>query len=273
MRLVKIAILHLAFATIFSLTPSASAQESGGIDPEALIDRILGVEKKQREAVRDVVFDAEYVEGENGKDGEFVEKIRFIKKVYVKFLEDTALFHEEYLEYYKDGELQSEKETVKEAANRLEKDRKRKRRNISYPMHRPFYPEFREDYEIVYQGVAEEAINGYVCHHFRVNSLVEDADHINGDFYFEAESFHLVRVDFTPAKLVKKLMFKLKKLDMSVLYEPTDDGYWFPTRFDVDGKGKAAFFVGVKFAGSEFYRNPDVNGGIEDELFEVDHGK
>ncbi len=269
----KTAISFLAAIMILGLVLPASAQDNGGIDPEALIARILGVEHKQREAVSDVVFDAEYVEGETGKDGEFIEKIRFVKKVYVKYLEDTALFHEKYLEYYKDGELQSREETAKEAANRLEKDKKRKRRNISYPMHMPFYPEVRDEYEITYEGVAEESINGYVCHHFKVASLKEDADHVNGDFYFEAESFHLVRVDFTPAKLVRKLMFRLKKLDMSVIYEPRPEGFWFPTQFDVEGSGKAAFFVGVKFAGSEYYRNPVVNGGIKDKIFEVDYGE
>jgi hypothetical protein len=269
----KNAISFLITAMILGLALPAMAQDNGGIDPEALIARILGVENKQREAVSDVVFDAEYVEGDTDKNGEFVEKIRFVKRVYVKYLEDTVLFHEDYLEYYKDGELQSREETAKEAASRLEKDRKRKRRNISYPMHMPFYPEVRDEYKITYEGVAEESINGYVCHHFKVESLKEDADHVNGDFYFEAESFHLVRVDFTPAKLVKKLMFKLKKLDMSVLYAPRSEGFWFPTQFDVQGAGKAALFVGVKFAGSEYYRNPVINEGIEDEIFEVDYGE
>lgn len=269
----RAAISFVITAIILGLALPVSAQDNGGIDPEALIARILGVESKQREAVSDVVFDAEYVEGENGKDGEFIEKIRFVKKVYVKYLEDTVFFHEDYLEYYKEGELQSQEKTAKEAADRLDKDKKRKRRNISYPMHMPFYAENRDEYEITYMGVAEESINDYVCHHFKVVSLKEDADHINGDFYFEAESFHLVRVDFRPAKLVKKLMFKLKKLDMSVLYAPRPEGFWFPTQFDIQGSGKAAFFIGVKFAGSEYYRNPVVNGGIKDKIFEVDYGE
>ncbi|NOY88603.1 MAG: hypothetical protein GXO93_04320, partial [FCB group bacterium] len=92
---------------------------------------------------------------------------------------------------------------------------------------------------------------------------------INGDYYFEAESFHLVKVDFSPAKLVKKTMFKMSKLNMSILYAPTKEGYWLPRQFDIEGQGKAMFFIGVKFAGTEYYRNPIINSGLSSKMFEV----
>ena len=92
---------------------------------------------------------------------------------------------------------------------------------------------------------------------------------INGDFYFEAGSFHLVRVDFSPAKLVKKAMFKLKELHMKLFYGLTPEGYWLPREFNIKGKGKAAFFFGVNISGRESYRNPIINSGIDDKIFEV----
>jgi hypothetical protein len=117
--------------------------------------------------------------------------------------------------------------------------------------------------------VAEEKIDGHVCHQFSVRAKEKQKDLINGDYYFEVESFHLVRVDFSPAELVKKTMFKLNRLDMSIQYEPTPDSIWLPRQFDIEGEGKAAFLFGVRFAGTEYYRNPRINSGIKADIFEV----
>ncbi|UCC44027.1 MAG: hypothetical protein JSU65_13085 [Candidatus Zixiibacteriota bacterium] len=252
--------------------PAASAQvQSEGIDPEAIIERILAADSARASVLEDVVFDAEYVEGKQEKSGEFVEKIRFEKKIYIKFFDDTAWYHEDFLAYYKDGEPKSDKDLQKEARERLKNKKKRSTRDISYPMLQPFYPENRERYELEYVGVAAEAIEDFVCHQFAVRSKIEDGDHINGDYYFDAESFNVVRVDFSPAKLTKKTMFRLKKLDMTIRYGPSPEGYWLPRQFDIDMKGKAAFFFGVNVRGTEYYRKPVVNDGIDDEVFEVDN--
>ncbi len=253
------------------LIQNAIAQVDDGIDPEALIERILVAEQQQLGEIHNLVFDAEYVEGEE-KDGEFKEKVRFVKKIYIKYLADTSLYHEDYLEYYKDGELQSDKDRDKEANDRKEKKAKRNARDISFSMLEPFHGDQREFYEVEYRGVVPEPVEGFVSHHFRVVSKEEIDTRINGDFYFDVESFQLVRVDFSPAKLVKKAMFKLKEMSMAIVYAPTDEGYWLPRQFDIAGKGKAMFFIGVKFAGTEYYRNPIINSEVEDEIFEVNDG-
>jgi hypothetical protein len=250
---------------------TAAPQTDNGIDPEAILTRILDVDRDQRQQITDVVYDAEYIEGEE-KDGEFVEKVRFVKKIYVKYLPDTALYHEDYLEYYKDGELKNEKDLSKEAKKRLEQKQKRKTKDVSYSMLEPLYPEQRDLYDIEYTGVTEDRVDGYICHHFRVTAKEETEGLINGDYFFEAASFNLVRVDFSPAKLVKKTFFRLKEMEMSITYGPTNDGFWLPRRFDITGKGKAMFFIGVKFAGTEYYRNPVINGGLDDKIFEVGDG-
>ena len=51
----------------------------------------------------------------------------------------------------------------------------------------------------------------------------------------------------------------MKKLEMSMMLAPNSDGYWFTTRFDITGQGKAMFFIGVSWAGTEYFRNPRVN--------------
>jgi hypothetical protein len=248
---------------------SDPAQRASGIDPDALIQQILNVQAKQRAAINDVILDAEYIEGDKENDGTLEEKKRFIKKIYVRYLPDTTWYHEDYLEYYKEGKLQEEKELAKQAREQAEKKQKRKTRNMAYPMLTPFEPHNQDQYVIAYQGVTEERIEGFVCHQFRVDAREKDPDRINGDYWFDAESFQLVRVDFSPAKLRKNIMFKLNRLSMTMTYAPTPDGYWLPRRFEIEGKGKAAFFFGTKFAATEYYSNPQINAGIQAEVFEV----
>ena len=264
----------LAVALVVLMTTTVCSQTvEEGIDPEALIDQILLVEQAQREAISDLVMDAEFLEGKREDNGEFKEKEQFIKKIYVKYLQDTALYHEEYLEYHKEGEQQEQKELEKQAEERIEQRRKRNTRNVGFPMLRPFYAEQRENYDITYAGVAAEKIEGRVCHRFIVTALGEDPEMINGNYYFEAESFHLVHVDFEPAKLTKKMMFRLSQLDMSITYEPLVDDYWLPVRFEIQGKGRAALFFGVNFAAIEYYRNHQLNTGLDIAIFEVEDGK
>ncbi|MEW5994381.1 MAG: hypothetical protein AB1744_08290 [Candidatus Zixiibacteriota bacterium] len=263
-------IIFLFAATLTAAAASAFWQETG-IDPEVLIDQILAVEAQQRDQIRDMTLDAEYIEGKREKDGAMKEEKRFLKTVYLQFLLDTTLFREEYLEYYKEGELQSEEELTGQAKEQTEKRRKRKTRHIGYPMLEPFTPDHGNDYTMDYLGVAQERIDGYVCHHFRVTALERDSEHLNGDYYFEAETFHLVRVDFEPAKLSKNIMFRLSQLDMSIQYSPTPDGYWLPHRFELLGKGRAALFFGINFAAVERYSNPRINTGIQADIFEEKH--
>lgn len=264
-------VIFLFLFPVLISAAAASAQDNG-IDPSAIIERIIAVEKKQSEAVQTVTFDAEYIEGEI-KDEGFKEKVRFLKKVYIKYETDTALFNEEYLEYYKEGELQSQEKLEKEVNERDKKKKKRKAKDISYSMLAPFYEENSEFYDIVYRGTTTEIDENYTCHHFKVTAKEEEDKYINGDFYFDSESFNPVRVDFSPAKLTKKTMFKMKELKMTILYAAAENGFWFPSQFDVSGKGKAMFFIGVKFAGTEYYRNPVVNSPGVDEKFEVKDGE
>lgn len=270
MRSIRYFLQFLLF--LFVVTAANANWSDNGIDPEALIERIIAVDKQQREMVQDVTYDAEYVERDDkGEDG-VKEKVRILKKVYVKYLEDTTLFYEEYLEFYKEGELQSPKKTQDEAKEQREKNIKRKRRNISHPILNVFYPENRGLYDIEYKGVADQKMGDRICHLFQVAAKEKADSLINGDFYFEAEGFHLVRVDFSPAKLVKKIGFKLTKMKMSIAYEPNGDDLWLPRQFDIEGKGKVMIFFGINFAGTEYYRSPVVNSGLEASRFEVGDG-
>jgi hypothetical protein len=192
--------LFLATAAVCLGSTVSVAQDRSGIDPEALIERMLAVDRAQREKVRDVTFDAEYVEREDKGDEGVREKIRFDKRVFISFGADSNRYAEEYVAFYKEGELQNDETLRKEARDRIEKKQKRRAKDISWPMLRPFYPEYRSLYDIKYHGVADERIDDMVCHLFRVTAKQPSDTLINGDYYVEAENFHLVRVDFTPSK-------------------------------------------------------------------------
>lgn len=268
MKILKYIYLLLLFILVYS----PHAQTENGIDPEVIIDRIVTIEKRMMADVKYITYDAEYVEGEQNDEGVFEEKIRFVKKIHIKYLADTAYMHEEYLEFYKDGKAQNEGQMKKESRDRLEKKKKRKSKDISCSLIEPFYPENRDLYEITYVGVEDNKIESYTCYHFKVFAKEESEELINGDFYFDTESFNPVKIDFTPAKLTKNLMFKMKELNMSVTYQMFDNSYWLPSRFDISGKGKAMFFIGVNFSGTEYYRSPVINDPDAEKYFEVDNG-
>jgi hypothetical protein len=256
--------IFIASAVFLPVVQFVLAQTDQAIDPDALIDHIISVEAQQREAISDISFDVEMIEWE----GDGNEKSRFVKKTYFKVNSDTTLMAEEYLEYYKEGELQSEDEMQKQVKERREKAQKRKANNVSFRAITPFLKSHRDAYKIDYVGLSRDQIEGHTCHHFHVEPLEASDTLISGDYYFDSESFNLARTEFSPSKLVKKLMFKLKELKITINYAPVGDNYWLPSRVDVVGKGKAAIFIGVNFATTEYYRNPVINQGVPEEAFE-----
>lgn len=266
-------ILFVCIAS-FLVAGTIRAQESAsGIDPEALIRQILQIDSEQQARLKDAVFDAEYIEGETKEDGTFEEKTRFMKLISIKYLPDTAWFHEQYVQYYEDGKLQNDDDCRKAAKERLEKKKRRGAMDIAYPMIRPFTPRHRALYTISYQGIAPEKIGNYTCHKFSVNAIEPADSLINGDYYFESDGFHLVKVDFSPSKLVKRSMFKMSEMKMSLTYGPTGDDFWLPQKFQIHMRAKAMWVIGIKVSGTEEYRNARVNTGVEDKLFEVANDK
>lgn len=253
-------LLTTGLTIIFALLAGSSySQQEAAIDADAIIQKVVEVEARQRAEIRDVVFDAEYVELEKDDNGDLKEKMRLEKTVTLKYINDSVLYAETFNAYYKNGELMSEDELDKIAREKTERKKKRGSRDISYPILSPFYDQNKQDYSITYLGVYDTTVSDYLCHKFKVESLTKDDESINGEYYFDADSFQLVRVDFAPANNGGNFFFKMIKLEMSMMFAPNSDGYWFPTRFDITGQGKAMFFIGVSWAGTEYFRNPRVN--------------
>ncbi|MGH8015093.1 MAG: hypothetical protein ACREBV_02775 [Candidatus Zixiibacteriota bacterium] len=255
--------------TMVFMFAAVLGQQEVSLDPSAIIQKILEVDAKQRSEIQTVALDAEYIEKESNGKGGFDEKVRLEKKIKMKYLPDTIWYNEEYLRYYKDGEARSAEECDEIAAERQDKKRRRGSRDISWPMLDPFKPENRGNYTLAYQGANDSAVANFVCHHFKVTATTEDENKISGDYYFDAASFQLVKVDFHPAKLGGNILFKMDQLQMSLTYAPTPTGHWLPQHFEISGKGKAAFFIDVDWQGTENFSNPQVNAEMSDEIFKV----
>jgi hypothetical protein len=50
-------------------------------------------------------------------------------------------------------------------------------------------------------------------------------------------------------------------------FAPSSDGHWLPEKFDISGKGKAAFFIDVDWHGTEYFKNPQINTGLSEDQF------
>lgn len=257
--------------TIFLVASAALGQP--GNDQESLIARILEVDKQQRDQIKNLVLTADYSKGEEDDQGKYVEKASFTKKVSIKYLADTALMHEDFINCWKEGKQQSDKDCQKAAEEDMEKKRRRATPNIAYPILRPFYASHRPLYNIEYRGVAGERVNEYLCHHFSVTAKEPSDTLINGDYYFDTESMHLVRVTFSPAKLVSRAMFKMSEMEMGLNYLPDASGFWLPTDFNFRMKAKAMWVINVPTVATERYSNFVVNAGVDDKLFEVSDAK
>jgi hypothetical protein len=243
--------------------------QSTPIDPDALIKQILKVDSLQRANLKDVIFDAEYIDYEMKNENDSIEKNRYMKRVFVKYFDDTAWFHEDYVQWYKEGKLQTREECSKIANEKNGKKKQQGSMDISYPMLRPFSDKYRNRYTIAYHGIPPEKIESISCHKFTVTAIEPDSAFINGDYYFDSVSYHLVRVDFSPSKLVKKTMFKMKELNMSLTYAPTTEDIWLPKEFHIQMKARAIWVKNITVYGSEYYRNPVINTGIDNKVFEV----
>ena len=96
---------------------------------------------------------------------------------------------------------------------------------------------------------------------------------IDGDYFFDTESLHLVHATYSPSKLVNRAMFKMSEMQMGLTYLPTEAGIWVPTEFTFRMKAKAMWVINVPTVTREIYNEPIVNGGVDDSVFGVSNGK
>ena len=258
----------------------ASAKTFAGTTPpiDSIIQKVLLTHQTAMAELSDLTLDIDSYERRLDGDGNVKETAKLVKKGHLKRVEGGKfLYCEDYNEYYINGERQDQKSLKKITKERLNRKKKSRSKDLSFDITTPLEPQFREIYDIVDQGLSEKEIEGYPC--FLLSATVNDNNTAgkimdtlaNYLFYIDTLSYQIVKVDFEPARLISKLFFKFKLLKMSISFAPYDSALWLPSHFHIDGRAKAAFFVGVNFEGEEFFKNPVINSGLDDSLFKSGH--
>lgn len=107
-------LLTVSPSMIFALLAGSSfSQQQAAIDADAIIQKVVEVEARQRAEIRDVIFDAEYIELEKDDNGEMKEKMRLEKTVTLTYLDDSISYSEIFNAYYQHGQLMSDEVLAK----------------------------------------------------------------------------------------------------------------------------------------------------------------
>lgn len=264
-------IAALFICTLLLSHTNVGAEE---ITVEEIIQRLLNSETRMYAALDDITVKTETIERRLNGDDSVKEEKRFNKIVYFIRHPDSArkmLSYEQYLDFHKDGETQNVKHLQKEIDSKLDKIKKGRSHNSSRLVTDVFLEKHQEYYSFELFGLLDSTIAGYTCYHVRVRAKNHDKDlkeRIDADFYIDTISFRPVFVTFKPAKLKGNLMFKLKEMNMQLLYENFGEDIWLPKRFYLKGKAKAGLFFTIRFSVTENYSPPVFNTGLPVELFD-----
>ena len=266
-------LIGLLFPVLLPLSAHSQSPANADSTLSGIVDRLLASEARQSEKISDVRMDSELLERRLKGNDEIKEEKRFIKKIYFHKIPDSARkmeVYERYLEYYKDGEKQSAAEladVVREKIKKLKKGRGDDKARLVTDV---FLPENAEFYSLSYEGIVDSAVDNYTCYIIKVRAKKNKDDmkeRINAEFYIDTASARPVFVTFRPAKFKGNMMFKFKKLEMSLEFKEYQPDVWMPVRFHLRGKAKAALFFGVDFEADETFSNPQFNTGVKDIPF------
>ena len=86
--------------SLLLISVTVPAQEESALDADAIIAKILADDAKQRSEIQTVTFDAEYIEKESNGNGGYDEKLRFEKKIRLKYLPDTIWYKRRIFEIF-----------------------------------------------------------------------------------------------------------------------------------------------------------------------------
>ena len=269
-------IVAVALLTMAASPSSAQNDTQGDTAASAvdrIIERIMMAEKRQWAGLSDLSVKADLIERRLKGSGEVKEEKRFDKEVFYKKTDDTSrtlLVYERYLSFSKKGEPQDRKELQKEVDAKMEKLKKGRGQDKSKFITDVFLPKYRDFYAFQYAGVTDSATDGVPCHVIHVTAREQYDDlkqRINAVFYVDTVSYFPLRIDFSPAKFSGNMMFKFKKLVMTLRYAEELPGVWLPSSFHLDGKAKAGLFFNVNFSVDETYHDYQINTGLPDSLF------
>jgi len=252
--------MRMLWLVMAALVCAGAGWSQESLEIEQIIEGAYRRDSTTRAEIGAMTMEAEsFVRNLKGS-GDVKEEKRFTKTYYFK---DT-LFKAEFHEYYRDGELQDEKELQKEIEEAEERCRKGRNRDASVNPMEPFYPENRQHYVFTLAGRVLQ--HGNVCYRVIAECLKEDENLFEGEYFFEVNWLNLVHVRFHPARMPSKI----KMLDMIKNFAPVEHGYWLPVGFKLRGKGQVLLFIKFNFEVEERYSGHKINVGLPDEFFAED---
>ncbi len=255
--------MRMLWLIVAALVCAGAGWSQDTLDIEQIIEGAFTRDSVTRAEVGAMKMQAEsYVRNLKGS-GEVKEEKKFIKSYYFK---DT-LFKAEFHEYYRDGELQDEKELQKEIQEAKERREKGRNRDASINPMEPFYPQNRQHYVFTLAGTVTK--RGCICYRVLAECLEEDEDLLEGEYWFEVNWLNLVYAEFHPSKMPSKI----KQLDMVKSFAPVEHGYWLPVGFKLRGRGQVLLFIKFNFEVEERYSGHKINLELPGDFFaEDEHG-
>ena len=244
----------MTFLLILSLFGPVSVMAESQLETASIVEQVYLRDSLFRSEIRDLTFSAESYSRKLKGNGEVKE----VKKYHKTYFFKDSLFQAEFLDYYKNGEKQSDKELRKAVKEIKEKGRSR---DATINTILPFYPAQRSDY--LFNLIGVESVAGQTCYHLTVDCRLEDEELLEGDYWIETENFNPVLVRFHPSKLPGPI----KQLDMEMTYAPIEEGYWLPERFHLYGRGKVMLFIKFYFEAEEIYSEHRINSGLSEDIF------
>jgi hypothetical protein len=252
-----------SFLFLVFLSTSSFGNENGDL----IIRQIKQSYAKQAERLHDLTVEAEVIKGEPEDES---DNTHIFKTIYLKYLPDTTLVHQQFTRIVKNGEELTGEKLEKAIEDELEEARKRKGQGLQAPMLRPFTPRGDSLYTLHYVGLGVDPESNRDCYLVRATPTKDEKQLIRGLFFFDTTSLLVQRIEFSPAKMPSNLAFRLTKLDLTLTYEPSGDSIAIPEHIEIFGKAKAAFLFGITIRITEYYRNAVINSELSDSLFTGD---
>lgn len=245
-------------ATLILIIPAFSINT---LTRETNLQDIINKAEMRQQAILDNIQDATFIGKatyrELDKDGSIKKDVIIQRRIYMK---QYGKRYEEYISMIIDGKTLSKEE--------IEKEQKEwQKRSSPQEIKMPLNKEARGDYE--YKLLGSDIFNGMPVWVVQFKSKKKEHGYINGKGYLLKDKYDVLYAEFVPAKMPPVAV--IKNMNMSLSYSEVQ-GYWLPSRFEMNVEISAKFLVNMfyrKIKIEDIYSQYKLNTGLQDSLFEA----
>ncbi|MFC1713323.1 DUF5686 family protein [Candidatus Poribacteria bacterium] len=222
---------------------------------EEIIDGVKIQQERIVTEIEDAIFSADAIYREVDKDGKLKKDLIARRRIYMG---RNNKRYEECLSMVLNGEELKGKKLRKEFKDWQKKTKSQSETKM------PMTSEGEGAYN--YDLIGSEEWNGMEVWVVAFAPKKKKKEYIEGKGYVSKDSFNIVRVEFTPAKLPRVI----ENMRMSLTYSEVE-GYWFPVKFDLKmtiSVGLLVEFFRMDVEVEDTYSNYKFNNQLDDSLFE-----